>query len=132
MSLDLSKAFDRIELEPLFQALSDQGICENYLRILASIYTGQTGQLRGSRQFPIQRGVKQGDVLSPLLFSASLEAAVGRWKLETASLGIRIDDGDLLTNKYPLCRRLLDFRYVWRTIMSHDGNIAKRIGTSRA
>ena len=40
MSLDLSKAFDRIELEPLFQALSYQGICEKYLGVLASTYTG--------------------------------------------------------------------------------------------
>ena len=98
MSLDLSKAFDRIEFRPLFQSLSDQGVGEEYLKILSSIYAGQVGRLRGSRRFYIQRGVKQGDVLSPLLFNAGLEAAVRKWKLRVANSGILIDGGERLTN----------------------------------
>jgi len=98
MSLDLNKAFDRIEIQHLFQSLSDQGVSEDYLKILSSIYIGQSGRLHGSRRFFIQRGVKQGDVLSPLLCNAGLEAAVGRWRLRVAGWGLRIDEGEMLTN----------------------------------
>ena len=37
-----------------------------YLKLIASLYHDQVRLVQG-RQFPIKRGVKQGDVLSPLL-----------------------------------------------------------------
>ena len=75
-SLDLRKAFDRVEYASLFEALRDQGVHDDYLSILARIYSDQNGQVRGSDMFPIERGVKQGDVISPLLFNAALELAM--------------------------------------------------------
>ena len=36
--------------------------------------------MSGSRGFGIHRGVKQGDVISPLLFNAGIEAAFRAWK----------------------------------------------------
>ena len=94
MSLDLSRAFDRIEFQPLFRSLVAQGVREEYLEILASIYASQTGRLHGSRQFDIQSGVKQGDVLSALLFNAGLEAAVQNWNTRVADSGGVVDVGD--------------------------------------
>ena len=98
MSLDLSKAFDRIEFLPLFQALRDQGVSDEYAGMLMAIYSHQQGRLRRSKPFCIQRGVKQGDVLSPLLFNAGLEAAIRAWKAKLVDMGIKIDDGERLTN----------------------------------
>ena len=98
MSLDLSRAFDWTEVEPLFAALAEQGVDKKYLRTLVSIYTGQTGRVHGSQDFSIQRGVKQGDVLSPLLFNAGLEKAVQSWKLRISGRGICVGAGELLTN----------------------------------
>ena len=42
--------------------------------------TGQHGSVNGSRKFQILRGVKQGHILSPLLFNAGLEEAVRSWR----------------------------------------------------
>ena len=36
-----------------------------YISLLSALYRSQTGQVQAGRKFPIQRGVKQGDVLSP-------------------------------------------------------------------
>ena len=86
-SLDLRKAFDRIEYNALFDALKVQGVPHAYLKLIASLYHDQVGLVQG-RQFPIKRGVKQGDVLSPLLFNAGLEHAMRKWKLRIQHCGL--------------------------------------------
>ena len=80
ISVDLTKAFDRIEHHALFDALRKQGVHGEYIRLLSDIYQNQTGTVNDSASFCISRGVKQGDVLSSLLFNASLEAAVSDFK----------------------------------------------------
>ena len=50
--LDLSKAFD-------------QDVPPCYCTLLWTLYKGQTGSVHGSERFNIERGVKQGDVISP-------------------------------------------------------------------
>ena len=82
ISLDLRKAFDRIQHEPLFEALREQGVPNPYIQLLAALYENQQGCVNGSRMFLIQRGVKQGDVLSTLLFNAGLEAAFCYWRTQ--------------------------------------------------
>ena len=75
-SLDLRKAFDRIEHRSLFEALHDQGVPQCYISLLSALYRSQTGQVQAGRKFPLQRGIKQDDVLSPALFNAGLELAL--------------------------------------------------------
>ena len=75
ISLDLRKAFDRIQFGPLFEALRDQGVPDAYVQLLGLLYKDQKGTVNGSAFFDIQRGVKQGDVISSMLFNAGLEAA---------------------------------------------------------
>ena len=43
---------------------------------------GKTGCLHDGSTLAIQRGVKQGDVISPILFNATLESAMRKWKLK--------------------------------------------------
>lgn len=93
-SLDLRKAFDRIEWPQLFQALSEQNLPIEYQCLLSCLYNDQVGVLAGGDQFPIRRGVRQGDVLSPLLFNAGLEQALRCWKHWLSNHGIKLDNGD--------------------------------------
>jgi len=98
-SLDLKKAFDRIEHEALFEALRSQGVDEPHLALLMEIYDDQVGSANGSRGFSIQRGVRQGDVLSSLLFNAALEMVFRKWKLRLVNHGWLISpEHERLTN----------------------------------
>ena len=97
-SLDLKKAFDRVEYPALFEALRTQGVSSGYLALLAEMYRGQSGHLREAEDFKIGRGVKQGDVISPLLFNAALESAIRRWKEKVSNNGVPVGDQQVLTN----------------------------------
>ena len=68
-------AFSACEPQTQTQTLS-----RPYLKRLAALYCNQTGDVNG-KTFPIRRGVKQGDVISPLLFNAGLEHDMRKWKL---------------------------------------------------
>ena len=76
--LDLTKAFDRVEYDPLFTALLEQGVPKVYCALLWALYQQQCGSLHGRETFAIQRGVKQGGVISPILFNAALESTIKR------------------------------------------------------
>ena len=61
------------------------------------MYCNQTKDVAG-KTFLIQRGVKEGDVASPLLFNASLEHAMRRWALRLRHCGFDLWNGEILTN----------------------------------
>lgn len=97
--MDLRKAFDRIEYETLFAGLRAQGIEDDYISLLATMYCNQTGRVRdGMNVFEILRGVKQGDIISPLLFNAGLEVVIQRWKNRIGQHGICFEGGGILQN----------------------------------
>ena len=97
VSLDLSKAFDRAHWPALWAALHDQGVSEHCIWLLQHIYDQQVRKVVGewgrSRNFTITAGVKQGCVLSPRLFSATLEWALRGWKNASQGAGIDLRDG---------------------------------------
>ena len=45
VSLDLSKAFDKVKWESLWEALSEHGVSDHILWVLQRIYCGQTGRI---------------------------------------------------------------------------------------
>ena len=78
-AVDFAKAFDSIEHSGLWQALSAQGVPKPYINLLQNLYSNQTARVRTdvfSKCFSIQRGTKQGDPLSTLLFNSILEHAM--------------------------------------------------------
>ena len=102
-SLDLTKAFDRVEHDQLFQALKEQHVPQPYIALLKAIYSSQTGSVFGGRPFEIQRGVKQGDILSPMLFNAALECALRKWQGKCGHHGIA-HGSSRTADKYQVCR----------------------------
>ena len=101
-SIDSQKAFDRIAYASLFQALRVHGLPEYYIHLLIALYSNQRASVHGSEYFEIARGVKQGDIISPILFNCALEVAFSRWKRNLS------DHGWLLHPAYP---RLTNSRY---------------------
>ena len=71
-TMDMSKAFDNVKHSTLFQKLLNRDIPKIYLRLLMRMYSQQSANVRWnnvkSRQFPISNGVKQGAVLSAILY----------------------------------------------------------------
>ena len=90
VSVDLRKAFDRVEHDMLFKALRSHGLGEAYCKLLRQLYDGQEGVLNEDLRFGIGRGVRQGDVLSPLLFNSVLEAAIREWKQHLQDHGLAV------------------------------------------
>ena len=71
--VDLTKAFDTVSRDGLWEILAHLGCPFKFLAILRKLHEGQQGQVKhnGSLSgiFPISIGVKQGCILAPTLFS---------------------------------------------------------------
>jgi hypothetical protein len=75
--LDASKAFDRVNFYKLFDKLMYRGVPAIYIRLLMFWYTHQEFMVRWggtfSGSFLVGNGVRQGGVLSPVLFNVYMD-----------------------------------------------------------
>ena len=75
--LDASKAFDLVNHDILFHKLSVRGLPLPVIRFLSSWYRSQQMKVRWghsvSNSFHVSNGVRQGGVLSPVLFAVYLD-----------------------------------------------------------
>ena len=90
--IDYEKAFDSVEHGAIIQTLRKINVNENYVNIIANIYKGATARIhidnQVSEEFEIQRGVRQGDPISPKLFTMVIEQV---FKEADLKHGINID-----------------------------------------
>ena len=71
--IDYTKAFDRVQHNILFEILSDLDVNDKDIRLMHNLYFGQKANIRvcntKSEKVDIKKGVRQGCVASPDLFS---------------------------------------------------------------
>ena len=71
--LDASKAFDRVNQDKLFKKLLNNGVPKWIIKVISQWYSNQTLCVKWgsviSEVFPVNNGVRQGGILSPLLFN---------------------------------------------------------------
>ena len=93
--LDASKAFDLVDHGILFKILSERGLPLSIVRFLISWYSVQQLRVRWnsslSDPFKVSNGVRQGSVLSPILFSVYLDSLLVDLSKSGVGLELRRD-----------------------------------------
>ena len=78
--LDATKAFDRINYVKLFRILLDRNIDPLICRLLLNMYTNQKLRVKWANEysnvFSVTNGVKQGGVISPLLYCIYIDGLI--------------------------------------------------------
>lgn len=92
--VDYQKAFDSVETWAILKSLDSARIDSRYTTLIKQIYENASMQVRidddlKTDRIPIKRGVRQGDTISPKLFTLALEDVFK--KLDWQNNGINID-----------------------------------------
>ena len=94
MVIDYTKAFDCVDHNKLRKILQEMGIPNHLTCLLRNLYAGQEATVRtrhGTTDwFQIEKGVRQGCILSPCLFNIYAEYIMQNAKLDEAQAGIKI------------------------------------------
>ena len=111
--IDYSKAFDSVNHHQLFKILVDMGFPTHLVSLIANLYENQKATIRWNgdhcEYFNIEKGVRQGCILSPHLFSMYTEQIMRQSELEDEGVKISgekisnlryADDTALLANSY--------------------------------
>ena len=119
--LDLKKAYDSVDRTRTLKLLENYGLGKNIIRIIQNIWEDDVlipkQQMYYGKPFTTQRGVKQGDIVSPTLFNIIIDAVVRHTLYQIYGDGINIDntmiqfyadDGIILGENYELIQQILD------------------------
>ncbi|EYC25041.1 hypothetical protein Y032_0012g1665 [Ancylostoma ceylanicum] len=90
--IDFKKAFDTVELPAVWQALESFDVDDNLIKAIQPLYANGSAAVKIEEyqtELNIQRGVRQGDPLSPLLFTITLQYALNT--IDFRNRGFRID-----------------------------------------
>ena len=124
--LDASKAFDRVNQNKLFKKLLNNGVPKWIIKVISQWYCNQTLCVKWgsviSEVFPVNNGVRQGGILSPLLFNVYInnlsislrKLPIGCCSGENVINHLRYaDDIVLLSPSAKGMQRLLDNAYAY-------------------
>ena len=99
-----AKAFDCVDHNKLWKTLQEMGIPDHLTCLLRNLYAGQEATVRTGHGttdwFQIGKGVCQGCMLSPFLFSFYAEYIMRNAGLEEAQAGIKIAGRNINNLRY--------------------------------
>ena len=102
--IDSTKAFDCVDHNKLWEILQEMGIPHHSTCFLRNLYAGQEAAMRtrhGTMDwFQIWKGVRQGCILSPCLFSLYAEYIMRNAVLEEVQAGIKIAGRNINNLRY--------------------------------
>ena len=92
--IDYPKAFDCVGHNTLWKILKEMGVPDDLTCLLRNLYAGQGATVRTKYEttdwFEIGKGLWQGCILSPCLFSLYAEYIMQNARLDEAKAGIKI------------------------------------------
>ena len=92
--IDYTKAFDCVDHSKLWMSLHNMGVPSHLICLLKTLYADQVAAVRTEQGltewFKIEKGVRQGSILSPYLFNLYAENIIRNAGLEETEVGIRI------------------------------------------
>ena len=104
IGLDFEKGFDSLEWPFMFQVLKKYNFPDFYIKAVKTLYKNITstiinnGVTRG--YFPVNRGVRQGDPLSPYLFVLSIEILGQIIRKSNKIKGIKVNNEEIKILQY--------------------------------
>lgn len=137
--IDYEKAFDRVEHPKLMQLLRSLDIDQKDIRCIENLYWYQTAQIRFNNEMSddieIRRGVRQGCVLSPLLFNLYSEG-VFREALEGVEIGLRVNGVWINNIRYAddtmlIADNMQDLQRLVNTVGQHSRLMGLNINTKK-
>ena len=116
--LDLKKVYDTLDRTQAIRILEGYGVGQRLIRIIKNIWDGDTMVPKQAGYFwkPFRAkwgGVRQGDILSPMIFNIMMDAVIRHWESEEQeedrNVQFYADDGLLCGPEGPELQRALDF-----------------------
>lgn len=104
LSVDFEKAFDSIEMKHLHNCLNHYNFGPNICKWIQTLYKDISSRVINnghiSGKFKLERGVRQGDPLSPYLFILTVEPLATAIKRNKDIKGVKIGDIESILSQY--------------------------------
>ena len=99
ISVDAEKSFDKVQHPFMIKTLSKVGVEGAYLNIIKTIYEKPTANIilmgKNLKAFPLRSGIRQGYLLSTLLFNIVLEVLATIIRQEKEITGTQIGNEEV-------------------------------------
>ena len=102
--INYAKAFDCVDHDKLWRIQKEMGIPDHLTYLLRNLYAGEEVTVRTGHGttdwFQIEKGVRQGCILSPCLFNTYTEYIMQNARLDEAQAGIKIAGRNINNLRY--------------------------------